>query len=288
MGADGAQTARTVLVTGAGGGLGAVMVRALLADGHSVAGVDADASALARLHGSLADGAGRLKTFHADIADPEAGPAAVRAAAETFGNLHGVINNAGIGSRLVPGTRVQSRPALDEIPLPVWDRFFAVNVRAPMLVTQAALPFMHRAAWGRIINVTTSFRSMLGALPYGATKAALESMSAVWAAELIIHNITVNVLIPGGPTDTPFVPDIGMERSKMLRPAIMSAPVRWLFSDDSNGFHGRRITAARWRSDVPGIDAARAASRPVGWPELAGDAIWGASAQENEPNGRPA
>lgn len=278
---------RTVLVTGAGGGLGAVMVRALLSDGHSVAGVDADASALARLRESIVEPAGRLKTFHADLADPAAGPAAVRAAAEAFGNLHGVINNAGIGSRLVSGTRVQSRPALDEIPLPVWDQFFAVNVRAPMLVTQAALPYMRRAAWGRIINVTTSFRSMLGALPYGATKAALESMSAVWAAELIAHGITVNVLIPGGPTDTPFVPDIGMARSAMLRPAVMSAPVRWLISGDSDGFYGRRITAARWQSDVSGIDAAEAASRPVGWPELAGDAIWGASAQESQPGGRP-
>ncbi|MCZ7659740.1 MAG: SDR family oxidoreductase [Xanthobacteraceae bacterium] len=63
----------------------------------------------------------------------------------------------------------------------IWDEFFAVNVRAPMLVTRAALPHLRKAGFGRIVNNTTSFRTMLRVLPYGATKAALESMSAVWA-----------------------------------------------------------------------------------------------------------
>ncbi len=272
---------RIALVTGAAGGLGSVMVRALLADGHRVAGLDTDRPALDRLASSLGRQA-RFASIACDLADPDACRAAVRAAVETFGGLHAVINNAGIGSRHVPGAREQSRPALEEIGLDAWDRFFAINTRAPMLLSQAALPHLRAARWGRIVNVTTSFRSMLNALPYGATKAALESMSAVWATELAAAGITVNVLIPGGPTDTAFVPEIGMARSSMLRPEIMAPPISWLLSDAADGFTGRRITAARWPGEVPDTEAAVAASRPTGWPELAADAVWGQGAASGE------
>jgi NAD(P)-dependent dehydrogenase (short-subunit alcohol dehydrogenase family) len=289
MAGNGGRPARTVLVTGAAGGLGSVMVAALLADGHRVAAVDADAPALERLAARLAGmpAAGGdpppLLPIACDLAGPDAGREAVRAATAAFGPLHALVNNAGIGSRHLPGTRDQSRPGLEEIPLALWDRFFAINTRAPMLLAQAALPGMRAAGWGRIVNVTTSFRSMLHALPYGATKAALESMSAAWAAELAGSGITVNVLVPGGPTDTPFVPDIGMPRGSMLRPGIMAAPIRWLLSDGSGGFHGRRITAARWPEGEAGPVAAEAASRPIGWPELAADAVWGRPATAPAP-----
>jgi NAD(P)-dependent dehydrogenase (short-subunit alcohol dehydrogenase family) len=268
------QPVRSVIVTGAAGGLGSVMVRALLSDGHRVAGADADGAAL----GKLCDSLGRPSEFHpiaCDVSEPDACRDAVQVAAGVFGSLHGVVNCAGIGSRHVGATREQSRPGLDEISLQAWDRFFAINTRAPMLLSQAALPHMRAVGWGRIVNVTTSFRSMLNALPYGATKAALESMSAVWAAELGGLGIAVNVLIPGGPTDTPFVPEIGMARESMLRPEIMARPIRWLLSDASDGFQGRRVTAARWPEGEVDLDAANAATRPIGWPELAADAVWG-------------
>jgi len=145
-------------------------------------------------------------------------------------------------------------------------------VRAPMLVTRAAVPEMKRRGWGRIINNTTSFRTMLRVLPYGATKAALESMSAVWAKELDGSGITVNVLIPGGPTDTPFIADgSGWPRDRMLRPQIMGPPALWLLSDASGSVTGRRIVAARWDASLSGPEAA---ARAIGWPELAADAVW--------------
>ena len=116
---------------------------------------------------------------------------------------------------------------------------------------------MRKAGWGRIVNNTTSFRTMLRVLPYGATKSALESMSAVWADELKDKGITVNVLIPGGPTDTPFVSDeAGWPREQMLRPAIMGPPAVWLMSEASNGFTGKRVTAADWDATRPADEAA--------------------------------
>jgi NAD(P)-dependent dehydrogenase (short-subunit alcohol dehydrogenase family) len=157
----------------------------------------------------------------------------------------------------------------------IWDRFFAINVRAPMLIVQAALSHMRKGGFGRIINNTTSFRTMLRVLPYGATKSALESMSAIWANELDPDGITVNVLIPGGPTDTPFIADgAGWDRARMLKPEIMGPPARWLISDDAAIYTGQRVIAANWDASLPGMQAAAKAGRAIGWPELGADAVW--------------
>jgi NAD(P)-dependent dehydrogenase (short-subunit alcohol dehydrogenase family) len=116
---------------------------------------------------------------------------------------------------------------------------------------------------------------MLRVMPYGAAKAAVESMSAVWASELAESGVTVNVLVPGGPTDTPLISDAsGWPREKMLRPQIMGPPIAWLMSDEANGVTGRRITAARWDATLAPAAAAERAGRAIGWPELGADAVW--------------
>jgi NAD(P)-dependent dehydrogenase (short-subunit alcohol dehydrogenase family) len=100
-------------------------------------------------------------------------------------------------------------------------------------------------------------------------------MSAIWAVELDGSGITVNVLVPGGPTDTPFIADeAGWPRDQMLKPAIMGPPACWLVSDASGDFTGQRITAARWDAKLPAAEAVKQASRAIGWPELSADAVW--------------
>ena len=171
-----------------------------------------------------------------------------------------MINNAGIGPSSLRPDAEQNLPRIEELTTEIWDNFFAINVRAPMLLVQAALP--HMKGFGRIINNTTSFRTMLRVLPYGATKSALESMSAIWAAELKDRGITVNVLIPGGPTDTPFISDgAGWDRAKMLRPEIMGPPACWLISDEAADYTGNRIIAANWDAKLP--PARRPPRRPA-------------------------
>ena len=264
------KASRVVLVTGAAGGIGAAITRALLADGHAVAALDRDAAALARLPPTE-----RIHPIHADLAAEAASREAVAATVARFGRIDALVNNAGIGpSSLRPDAEV-NLPRIEELSAETWDRFFAINVRAPMLLTQAALPHMRRGGFGRVINNTTSFRTMLRVLPYGATKSALESMSAIWAQELLGDGITVNVLIPGGPTDTPFIADAaGWDRTKMLRPEIMGPPACWLVSEEAATYTGNRIIAANWDASLPGAQAAAKAGRAIGWPELAADAVW--------------
>jgi NAD(P)-dependent dehydrogenase (short-subunit alcohol dehydrogenase family) len=263
-------SSRIVLVTGAAGGIGSAITRALVAAGHSVAAVDRDAAALERLKSS-----DRIHPFLIDLVSESACREAVASAVAYFSRLDAVINNAGIGvSSLRPDGEV-NLPRIEELTAEVWDNFFAINVRAPMLVTQAALPHMRERGFGRIVNNTTSFRTMLRVLPYGATKSALESMSAIWSTELKPDGITVNVLIPGGPTDTPFISDAaGWDRAKMLQPEIMGPPALWLISDEAANYSGNRIIAANWDASLPGSEAAARAGRAIGWPELGADAVW--------------
>ena len=264
---------RVVLLTGAAGGLGAVMARALIAAGHAVAAVDRDGAGLDALVASL--GAARLKPIVAELSDPAQCDAAVAQSVAHFGRLDALINNAGIGMSSIRPDAESHPPRIAELDADIWDRFFAINVRAPMLLTKAALPQMRARGWGRIVNNTTSYRTMLRVLPYGAVKAAFESMSAVWAAELAGTGVTVNVLVPGGPTDTLFISDgAGWPRDKMLRPEIMGAPAVWLISDASGGVTGRRITAADWDPSLAPEEAVRRASRDIGWPELSGKPWW--------------
>ena len=265
------QQTRVVLVTGAAGGIGAAITRALIRAGYTVVAVDRDAAGLAKL-GAVS---GYIHPLIAELANEAACRDVVAAAVKRYGRLDAVINNAGIGpSSLRPDAEL-NLPRIDELTTDIWDNFFAINVRAPMLLVQAALPHMRKGGFGRVINNTTSFRTMLRVLPYGATKSALESMSAIWANEFDPDGITVNVLIPGGPTDTAFIADgAGWDRAKMLRPDIMGPPACWLISDDAAHYTGQRIIAARWDPELPGMQAAAKAGRAIGWPELGADAVW--------------
>jgi NAD(P)-dependent dehydrogenase (short-subunit alcohol dehydrogenase family) len=268
-------TTRVVLLTGAAGGLGRVMTQALLNDGHSIAAVDRDATGFEWLQMAAGAAAERLCTIVADLSTETGCTHAIDAARARFGAIDAIINNAGVGMSAIRPDAELRHPGIEELTPEIWDRFFAICVRAPVMLTRAVLPMMRKKAFGRIVNNTTSYRTMLRVLPYGSAKAALESMSAVWASELEGSGITVNVLVPGGPTDTPFISDqAGWPREKMLRPEIMGPPISWLMSDASASFNGQRITAARWDASLPPTDAAKRASRPIGWPELGADAVW--------------
>jgi NAD(P)-dependent dehydrogenase (short-subunit alcohol dehydrogenase family) len=266
-------TQRSIIVTGAARGIGRAMAEALLEDGHKVTILDMNQEVLAQCRAEIGNNTS-VRWVHGSITSEADCERAVAEALEAFGQLHGLVNNAGIGvGSLRPDAEV-NHPSIEELTPEIWQHFFDVNVLGAIRMIRASIGHLKAAGWGRIINNTTSYLTHHRVQPYGGVKAALESASAVWAKELEGTGVSVNVLIPGGPTDTPFVNDIGIPRDKMLRPEVMAAPVRWLMSGDADGVTGRRFSAGHWDTGLAPAAAAASSVRPIAWPELTGDVIW--------------
>jgi 3-oxoacyl-[acyl-carrier protein] reductase len=180
---------KVALVTGAARGIGAAIAERLAADGASVAINYAtskeDAEALAeRIRGN----GGKAKAIQADIGNPSQAKAFVDAAVKEFGRLDILVNNAGKFHIGPIGT-------VDEADV---RSLFAVNVDGPIFATQAAASYFSTEG-GRVINVSSiaATHPLPGLSVYSATKAALDALTRVWAAELGPRGVTVNAVAPG-------------------------------------------------------------------------------------------
>ncbi|MBL6615208.1 MAG: SDR family oxidoreductase [Reyranella sp.] len=266
---------RVALITGAAGGIGQALARAFVAAGLRVALCDTAKDGLRLLQGEL--GAERTIALPLDVSDPAACRDSVARTIARFGRLDVLVNNAAIGMSVVREDHMRRVVQIEDITPELWARFMAVNLSGPFNMAHAAVPGMRAQKFGRIINVTTSFFTMLnpGFSPYGPAKSGLEAWSASLAGELLGTGITVNVVVPGGPTDTPMVPDDGsIERSQMIRPQKMAPPMLHLASDAGSAVTGMRFVAAEWDAAVPVAEAMAASGAPAGWPELARSPVW--------------
>ena len=189
----GPRTVRTVIVTGAGTGIGRATARAFAAEGANVLAVGRRAAPLAETATATAaaaatDAVNRISTLVVDITADDGPETVVRTALERYGRVDVLINNAAVVNTesLRTYTRASVEPQL------------ATNLLAPVLLTQAALPALE-AGRGVIVNVTTSVaqRGWPGNSLYAAGKAALEVLTRSWAVELAPHGIRVAAVAPG-------------------------------------------------------------------------------------------
>jgi NAD(P)-dependent dehydrogenase (short-subunit alcohol dehydrogenase family) len=268
-----AETQRVAIVTGAAGGIGRAMTRALLAAGIQVAGVDRDREPLEALAASAREQgkAAELLTIAADLTDDSAVDAITKATRVKFGRIDILVNNAGIGPGAIRPDSWQRPLKFWEITPDHWRRFVAVHTTAPLALTNSVVHEMMRQGWGRIVNVTTSLGTMLnaGSPTYGPSKAALEALSAIMAKDLDGTGVTVNVLVPGGITNTPMVSESGFDRAKMIQPEVMAPPLLWLVSDAAGNVTGRRFLGVHWDPALPPEEAAEKAGAPVAWTSIA-------------------
>ena len=148
---------RTALVTGAAGGIGRELVRALLGAGANVMAGDVADAALKQLADILErDGLGqRLGTRHLDISDSRAGAETVDATRDRFGTLDILVNNGALGMGAIRDDHMVKLVGIEEIAPQTWDRFVAVNFSGAWYLTRAVVPAMKRAGWGRIVTVTS-------------------------------------------------------------------------------------------------------------------------------------
>jgi NAD(P)-dependent dehydrogenase (short-subunit alcohol dehydrogenase family) len=266
--------ARAAIVTGAAGGIGRAIVRGLLAAGVKVVGVDRDRERLDGLAAAARnDGKSEaLLSLPLDLAADGFAERVAEAAIGRFGRIDILVNNAGIGPGSVRPDSWQRPLKFWEITPEIWRRFVAVHTTAPLALTNAVVPEMMRRGWGRIVNVTTSLGTMLAAgMPaYGPSKAALEALSAIMAKDLDGTGVTVNVLVPGGVTNTPMISDeAGFARDRLIQPEIMAPPLVWLVSDAAGGVTGQRFLAVHWDAALAPEEAAAKAGAPIAWTSIA-------------------
>ena len=254
---------RVAIVTGAAGGIGRVLVRALLAQGARVAALDICVSGLAAEK--------NLLVLEADVSNYAACERAVDETISRLGGLHALVNNAAVGLGAIRADHQKTPIGIGEIDPATWQHFVATNFSGAWNMTRAAIAHLLAQRKGRIINITTSFATMLrgGFHPYGPCKAALEAMSAGHAEEFRGTGVTVNVVLPGGPVDTPMIPPESVfDRAALISPAVMAPPVVWLCSDAADGITGNRYIAAYWDDAQPPEEAERRCRAPAGWPGL--------------------
>lgn len=184
------QEGHVAIVTGGSRGLGKALARELLAKGLLVIIDGRDPVGLERARKELAD-VGNVVAIAGDVSDPDHAHALI-AAARRAGRLDLLVNNASTLG-IVP------LPAVADLARPTFDSLFAVNVFAPIHLTQHALTLLASADVGTIVNITSD--AGIEAYPtwggYGATKAALEHFSRVLAAELEGTSTRVLVFDPG-------------------------------------------------------------------------------------------
>jgi 3-oxoacyl-[acyl-carrier protein] reductase len=180
---------KVALVTGASRGLGREIAIAFAAEGAKVAAnYNASASRAATAVEQIRASGGVAEVFQADVSDPVAVDAMVRAIEAKFGGIDILVNNAGI---------MGPKPILEITP-DFWDRVFAVHVRGMFLCCKAVLPHMLKQKYGKILNMSGSY-AISGAENYvhlSAAKAAMTGFTRALAREVSPHGIYINAIVP--------------------------------------------------------------------------------------------
>ena len=266
-----------MIVTGGGRGLGRSMAFGLALEGANVciAAHISDDILSVNEEAARTSCDGQIIALLADLRSAEACRHVVNEAIAAFGQIFGLINNAGLTFTYISPNRFRRKYSEkffeldDQVVQNVMDTNFVAADRMARLVT----PHLIEQGDGRLVNVTTRIETMTkqGASPYGPSKAALENASEVWVKDLEGTGVTVNILNPGGAANTE-----GFEISEdreiaakavggMVEPHKMVAPCCWLFSDEAAKVTGMRFNAADWdENKSPGKEAFRL-GRPLGF-----------------------
>jgi NAD(P)-dependent dehydrogenase (short-subunit alcohol dehydrogenase family) len=240
-----------VLVTGGTSGLGLAMASALATAGATVALTGRSGRHASSVAAELPGAVG----IELDVRDEASVAKAVDQAWSRLGAIDMLVNNAGIGMRTVNRRFMTHPQGFWEVPADGFRAVIETNLTGYFLVAREVTPRMLAAGGGRIVNISINESTMhrAGFVPYGPSRAGSDALSRVMAADLRHTGVTVNLLLPGGPTVTGMLPlDAVPEGQEFLEPAVMGPPIVWLASDDAAGVHDERIVAAefeRWLRD---------------------------------------
>lgn len=233
---------KTIIVTGAGGGMGKATVTLLLEKGANVVGCDLHASSL-----EVFKDDDRFIAYEGNLLDEATVVQLFQQAADHFGSVDGLANILGIA---------QSATPIEEISLEQFHKIMDVNMTSVFLTCREAAKYMKKEEKGKIVNIgsVSATRPRAGLQAYVASKGAVETFSKALALELAPNHINVNVLHPG-PADTSMLGQFSgdgenvddtkkevFEKSvplgRLLQPKDIANSIAFLLSDDAEMITG--------------------------------------------------
>jgi NAD(P)-dependent dehydrogenase (short-subunit alcohol dehydrogenase family) len=235
---------RTILITGAGSGIGKAAAKRFGAEGGRVFCADVNGPAAEETAAGIREAGGEAAASRCDVSDPKAVAETVDAAVARWGKLHVLANVAGVG-----GFRRTAEVSFEE-----WSRFIGVNLTGTFLMCQRALPHI-LSTTGAII--TTASVAGLKSHPYSAaycaSKGGVVMLTRALAAEYGRKGIRINCLCPGG-IETPFLSQFqlpeGVPQAALMRiaplgrhgqPDEVAGTIAFLASDDATYINGATI-----------------------------------------------
>lgn len=269
---------RVVIITGAGGGLGAAHARVLAAEGASVLVNDINQAAAQKVVDEIIAAGGKAAVNTSDITNYEDSARAVQQAIETWGDLHVVLNNAGINRDRMFASMTEAD----------WDAIMSVHLKGHFCITSHAVQYWRnqskagKPVSGRILNTTSGagLQGSIGQSNYAAAKAGIAALTLNQAAELGRYGVTANAVAPAARTGmTTAVESMATRMAPPTdgsfdywAPENVSSLLAWLASEQAAEVTGRvfeseggKISIADgWRS-TEGVDkGARWAPSEVG------------------------
>lgn len=242
---------KSVLITGAGGGIGRALCLRFAAAGARVIATDINAGSLEVTCAAVAGEGGDCATVVLDITDYEAVRQAVAALVERHGGVHALVNNAG---RDQPAQFLATTPEF-------WAKVIAINLYGPLNMQHLVVPHMVAAGGGKVVNIASDAGRVgsSGEAVYSACKGGIIAFSKTLARELAKANVRVNCVCPG-PTETPLLDAFvgegdygkklydGLKRAiplrRLGRPEDLTGMVAFLASDDADFITGQTISVS--------------------------------------------
>ncbi len=248
---------KSVLVTGAGGGIGSRISLRLAEEGADVAACDIKEEELKETVRKIEEAGQKGLALVCDVAKEDEIEGTTKRVIESLGKIDILVNNAGIGD---------TNKSFDELDAALWDKVYAVNVRGPFLLSKiSAMDMIEKKIKGRIINIasTEGKTNRAGSIAYASSKRALIGLTQGLAIQLAPYEITINAICPGL-IDTPIwhkadreldlplgsmvkmVADTAMEQRQLKLQRIgttddIAAAVAFLASDDASYMTGQAI-----------------------------------------------
>jgi len=226
---------RSVLITGATGGVGKVVTRIMAEAGYRLALTSRSEDALESIAEELGIPRGRFMVHAADITRESEVQELLRTVVERMGGVDILVNIAG---GWMGGKRVQDMSEQE------WDRAIDLNLRSAFLVNRAVLPHMSQRGWGRIINFSSKAveTPLSKQAAYNVAKAGVVALTASIAAEYRRNGIAANVLLPSiidTPSNRAQMPDA--DYTRWVKPGELGSLILFLCSEEGGSLNGASI-----------------------------------------------